>query len=90
MKSLRVYISGTVQGVMFRKYIEEQANRIGVRGFVRNTEDGKVEVVMEGTDDKINEMLDVCRKGTAHAVVRDVQVSPIRYQGFKGFNISKL
>ena len=48
MKSVRVHISGTVQGVMFRKFIEEQANLIGVRGFVRNTDDGRVEAVIEG------------------------------------------
>ena len=47
MKTLRVYISGAVQGVFFRKFLEEQANKIGVRGFVRNLEDGRVEVVME-------------------------------------------
>ena len=40
MKTLRIFISGTVQGVMFRKFIEDEANKIGVRGFVRNTEDG--------------------------------------------------
>ncbi|MDP2925854.1 MAG: acylphosphatase [Nanoarchaeota archaeon] len=32
MKALRIYISGTVQGVLFKKYLEEEGNRIGVRG----------------------------------------------------------
>lgn len=90
MKTLRVYLSGTVQGVMFRKYIEEQGNKIGVRGFVRNMEDGKVEVIIEGVDDKVREMLEVCKAGTQHAQVRDIQVQEIKYQGFEGFKIFRL
>lgn len=90
MKTLRIYLSGTVQGVMFRKYIEEQAKKIKVRGFVRNMEDGRVEVLIEGTDNKVNEMLEVCRKGTQHAVIRNVEAHEIKHQGFEGFGILKL
>lgn len=90
MKTLRIYLSGTVQGVMFRKHIEEQANKIGVRGFVRNMEDGRVEVVIEGTDEKVREMLEVCKAGTQHAQVRNIEVNEIKYQGFEGFKVSRL
>lgn len=90
MKTLRVYITGTVQGVLFRKYIEEQANKIGIRGFVRNLNDGRVEVIMEGRDDKVNEMLDILRQGTQHAQVRNVEVEELKHQGFEGFKISRL
>ena len=90
MKSVRVHISGTVQGVMFRKFIEEQANLIGVRGFVRNLGDGRIEVIMEATDDKVNHMIEICKQGNVHAKIRDVEVFPIKYQGFEGFKISKL
>ncbi len=90
MKTLRIYISGTVQGVSFRKHIEEQANKIGVRGFVRNKEDGRVEVLIEGTEDKINKMLEICKAGTLHTKVRDIEVNEIKYQGFEGFRISRL
>jgi acylphosphatase len=90
MKTLRIYISGTVQGVMFRKYIEEQANKIGVRGFVRNMEDGRVEVVAEGVDERVLVMLEICKKGTQHATVRDVQFQEIKNQGFVGFKIFRI
>lgn len=90
MKTLRIYITGTVQGVMFRKYIEEQANKIGVRGFVRNTADGRVEAVIEGTDDKVLEMLEVCKSGTSHTMVRNVESHEIKNQSFEGFRIMKL
>ena len=90
MKTLRLYILGTVQGVLFRKFIEENANRIGVRGYVRNLDDGRVEVVVEGTDDKIREMLEICKTGNAHSKVREVQVQEILNQGFDGFKIMRL
>lgn len=90
MKTLRIYLSGTVQGVMFRKYIEEQANKIGVRGFVRNTPDGKVEVVIEGRDDKIFQMLEKCKAGTAHTMVRNTEIQEIKNQGFEDFRVMRL
>ncbi len=90
MKTLRVYISGTVQGVLFRKFIEENANRIGVRGFVRNLEDGKVEVVMEGKDEKVMEMLEICKQGNPHSKIRQVEIKELSFQGFEGFKIMRL
>lgn len=90
MKTLRVIISGTVQGVLFRKFIEENANRIGVRGYVRNLEDGRVEVVMEGIDSKVMEMLEICKTGNPHSQIRGVEVRELSFQGFEGFKIMRL
>ena len=90
MKTIRVYISGTVQGVLYRKHLEEQGNKIGVRGFLRQNQDGRIEAVFEGTENKVNQMLEVCKQGTKHATVRNVEVHEIKYQGFEGFRISKL
>ena len=48
MKTIRIYLTGSVQGVFFRKFLEDKANGLNVRGFCRNLEDGRVEVVVEG------------------------------------------
>ena len=90
MKTLRLYISGTVQGVLFRKFIEENANRIGVRGFVRNLDDGRVEVVIEGVDDNVKEMIEICKKGNPHSQVRGVEIKEIPNQSFVGFKVMRL
>jgi acylphosphatase len=79
-----------VQGVFFRKYIEEHANKIGIRGFVRNLEDGRVEVVIEGRDDKVQEMVKFCQNGPPHSQIKNVEINEIKYQGFQGFKISRL
>ena len=43
-KSIRLYISGIVQGIFFRNFVKENAERYNVKGFVRNLEDGRVEI----------------------------------------------
>ena len=50
MKTLKIVISGVVQGVFFRKFVKENADELEVKGFVRNLDDGKVEIVIEGED----------------------------------------
>ncbi|MDP2925851.1 MAG: acylphosphatase [Nanoarchaeota archaeon] len=90
MKTLRVYISGTVQGVLFKKYLEEEGNKLRVRGYIRETSNGRMEVVIEGLNDKVDKMLEICRVGTKHAQIRNVEVNEIKYQGFEGFKITKL
>jgi acylphosphatase len=90
MKTLRIHISGTVQGVLFRRFIEENANRIGVRGYVRNLDDGRVEVVVEGVDNKVLEMVEIAKKGNPHSMVRQVEINPITHQGFVGFKILRI
>ena len=90
MKTLKLYISGTVQGVFFRKFIENKANELKVRGFVRNLDDGRVEVVIEGEDRNVNYMLEICKRGDLHTKIEDVEIQEIKHQGFKNFRISRL
>ena len=88
MKSAKIHISGTVQGVMFRKFIEEQANLIGVRGFVRNMDDGRVEVLAEGVDEKVLEMIEVCKIGPRHSQIKAVEIKEEKWQDdMKDFRI---
>ncbi len=87
MKTLKININGTVQGVFFRKFIQEKAEGLGLRGFVRNLENGNVEVVIEGKDENTNEMIDVCKQGPAHSEIKEVEVEEIKHQGFDGFKI---
>lgn len=58
-----VFISGTVQGVGYRYFVRSQAKKLGLTGWVRNTEDGGVEAVLQGDKDKIEEMIGICRQG---------------------------
>jgi len=86
-KSIRVYINGIVQGVFFRMFIKENAERYDVKGFVRNLEDGRIEVFLEGNTDEVNKMIELCKKGPKHSKIRNVEIKPERFQGFKVFKI---
>ncbi len=67
---IHLKIFGRVQGVCFRHYCREHAERSGVKGFVRNNDDGSVEVVAEGEKQVVNDFIAWCRRGPPLAAVR--------------------
>jgi len=69
-----VYISGRVQGVFFRASTWEEAKRLGLRGYVRNLPDGRVEAVFEGDEEKVRKAIEWCRHGPPLAIVEKVEV----------------
>lgn len=86
-KATRVYIIGNVQGVFFRAFIKENAEKLDVKGFVRNLEDGRLEVFLEGNPDEVNKMIELCKKGPKHAHIRNVEIKEEKFQGFKNFKV---
>jgi len=81
-------ISGRVQGVCFRHYCREQAENCGVKGFVRNNDDGSVEVVAEGGQEAVNRLIDWCRRGPPLASVSSCEENYEPAQGeFDSFTI---
>jgi len=82
-----VYVSGRVQGVFFRYRTSELAGRLGVGGWVRNLPDGRVEAVFEGEKEKVEEMLEFCRRGPPGARVEGVEVEWEEPRGEEGFRI---
>ena len=89
MKTLKLFVSGIVQGVFFRKSIEDKAKGLELKGFVRNLDDGRVEIVVEGKDENVNEMVKICKQGPSHSEVKNVDTEEIRNQGFKEFKVLK-
>lgn len=68
-------ISGRVQGVGFRDFMQRRARALGVTGWVRNRSDGSVEAVVQGSDDAVNQMIAFARQGPRSAQVTGVRVS---------------
>jgi acylphosphatase len=86
-KSVRIYLEGTVQGVFFRNFVKEEAEKQELRGFVRNLEDGRVEIFLEGDNVKVDEMIEICKKGPKHAQIRHLEIKPEKFQDFKQFKV---
>jgi acylphosphatase len=69
-----VWISGKVQGVGYRLSAQSEAVRLGVKGWVKNLPDGRVEAVLEGEKAAVEQMIQWCHSGPTAAVVKDVNV----------------
>lgn len=74
MKNAHVLISGLVQGIGFRHFVRSLAQELGLRGWVRNTLDNKVEAFFVGEENKIKKAIEACKKGPFLAEVEDVAV----------------
>ena len=70
-----VLVRGRVQGVGYRAWVEEEALRLGLEGWVRNWRDGAVEAVLSGADNVVAKMIAACHRGPVAARVEAVEVA---------------
>lgn len=74
---MHIVVAGRVQGVGFRYATVDAATRIGLRGWVRNTQDHRVEIIAEGSRNQVGELVDWCHRGPALARVSAVECSDV-------------
>jgi len=75
MKRAHVFYSGRVQGIVFRYTAQNIAENLGVYGWVKNLEDGRVEIVAEGEEKNLKEFLDKILKGPLGRYIKDMELS---------------
>jgi acylphosphatase len=78
-------VSGRVQGVGFRWFVQKNASEIGVHGWVRNEDDGRVQVYAVGTADQLQELLALLYRGPRMAEVRGVEEQEAPVQQLSSF-----
>lgn len=88
MLALHLLITGTVQGVFFRASTQQKAVELGLTGWVRNTDDGKVEVHAEGDEDSLSALQEWCQYGPKHAQVEKCDVQRVEEEGYGSFEIN--
>jgi acylphosphatase len=86
-KAVSVRVTGRVQGVAFRWYAVEEAQRLGVLGWIRNDPDESVAGHFEGPDDAVDALVAWCGHGPSSASVRHVAVTEARATGAADFTI---
>jgi len=69
MKVVHVIVRGRVQGVGYRAFVEHEARKLGLEGWVRNRRDGSVEAVFAAMPEKVDAMIEACRRGPLGARV---------------------
>lgn len=88
MERAHIIISGHVQGVLFRYATRRLALSLGLKGFARNLENGTVEVVAEGDEKAIKELIEFCKGGPSGADVADIDVDYEEAKNeFDGFSV---
>ncbi|MBY0449509.1 MAG: acylphosphatase [Cyanobacteria bacterium] len=80
LETVRLIISGWVQGVGFRFALREQALLLGVCGWCRNLPDGRVETMFQGTDKAVSKLTQWCHQGPGQANVTSVSLEIINLQ----------
>ncbi len=87
-KRIRLFVTGKVQGVFFRQTLKVMAKKNNVFGWVRNLKDGRVEAVLEGTEDKVSRLVEWSHGGPANARVEDVEIHNEKFSNeFSKFDV---
>lgn len=85
---IHAFISGLVQGIFFRSNTKTLAIQLNLTGWVRNLQDGRVEVVAEGEKENINKLIQFLKKGPPGARVENVEIKNEEYKDeFKNFKV---
>jgi len=86
MKRIHVLIYGKVQGVGFRFFIDKLAYSLGIKGYVKNS-NNQLEAEFEGKEESIEKILEYCRKGPAFAKVTKIEVKDIQLKNEDNFEV---
>ena len=87
MRTVRVIVSGRVQGVGYRAWTERKATSLGLDGWVRNRRDGAVEAELTGPDESVDELLRRLNEGPPGSRVSAVEVTELQTGASSGFRI---
>jgi acylphosphatase len=82
-----VGVTGRVQGVFFRSWTQEQARALGVRGWIRNCPDGRVEAHVEGDEQAVEQIIEKMRSGPPSAQVEHVRIWDVETFDFDDFEV---
>jgi len=86
-KSVYLIVTGRVQGVAFRYFAQQKANELHIKGWVRNTPDGKIEIEAEGESDTLEIFIDWMKTGPTRARINTFSNTEIKLSGYKNFII---
>ena len=80
MRAFKVLFEGCVQGVCFRKTVSKNATALGILGYVKNLENGSVEAVLQGSEEKMTLCLHQIQKNPEHATIKNISYISIEIQ----------
>ena len=87
MKSIKLIISGKVQGVFFRANVINKAVELGLKGYAKNLSNGTVEVIAQGDEEKISELVNFIKRNPGKSVIDNIKITETNSEKFKNFEI---
>ena len=88
MARAHIFVSGRVQGVLYRRFAQAKARELGIMGWAHNLIDGRVELVGEGEREKVEQFVEWCKQGSPLARVDKLETTYEDYGGeFKDFEV---
>ena len=84
-RTIRLIVTGRVQGVGYRFWAERMGRNLGLRGWVRNRADGTVEILATGADEAVSALVEACGIGPRAATVAAVELADAADDGSTGF-----
>ena len=87
MKTVHLLIKGQVQGVFYRATAKDVAKLSELKGWIKNTDDGSVEALITGDDEKVAEFIEWSKQGPARAEVSEVVVTEHEVEEFEKFSV---
>ena len=87
LQTIEINVSGRVQGVFYRQSTKEKAVELGIKGKVMNLDNGNVKIIVTGTKEQLNKLIDWCKTGPPKARVTHVDVQELSLQSFENFSI---
>ena len=87
MATIHLLIKGKVQGVFYRASAKEKAERLNITGWIRNTEEGNVEMVASGTIETLQQFVAWCKQGPRSASVTTIETKELEHKDFVRFTI---
>jgi acylphosphatase len=84
-----VRVRGHVQGVFFRAWTKEQAEQLGIHGWVRNRPDGSVEAHLEGEEDLVKQLIERLAEGPPSAEVSKIDIVEVEPEDFRRFAVAR-
>lgn len=84
---IHCFVSGRVQGVWYRASTQEEAKRLGLKGWAKNLPDGRVEVMACGNGEAVAELYEWLKKGPPLAVVAEVTYEELAWKDYERFSV---
>lgn len=89
MNHYTIVVSGKVQGVFFRASTQEEAQRLNLRGWVKNEADGSVRIEVEGKSQALRQFIQWCHRGPQLAHVTNVRAEPGAARNYTDFIVKR-